>query len=101
MTRSAGPGGPLAGIGGAGPNGAAAAARARFGPSPFDDPSFEIPAFSPSGSDGPPFDDRAFGAPGPGTRLPQRADSGGPARVSQHWAGQHRAGQHRAGQHWG
>jgi Subtilase family len=67
MPTSAGPGAPLTGLGGAGPNAAAAAARARFGPSPFDDPSFQIPAFSPSASDVPPFDDRAFGAPGPGT----------------------------------
>jgi pentapeptide MXKDX repeat protein len=78
MTTSAGPGGPLAGIGGAGPNAAAAAARARFGPSPFDDPSFEIPAFSPSTSDGSPFDDRAFGAPGPGTPAPPAAGPGTP-----------------------
>jgi hypothetical protein len=60
--------GPLSGIGGTGgSNGAAAAARARFGPSPFDDPSFEIPAFSPPSSSGSPLDDRAFGAPSPGT----------------------------------
>ncbi|HZC64503.1 MAG TPA: S8 family serine peptidase [Streptosporangiaceae bacterium] len=78
MTTSAGPGGPLAGLGGAGPNAAAAAARARFGPSPFDDPSFEIPAFSPSASDGPAFDDSAFGAPGPGTPLDEPT-LGGPA----------------------
>ena len=78
MTTSAGPGGPLAGLGGAGPNAAAAAARARFGPSPFDDPSFEIPAFSPSASDGPPFDDSAFGAPGPGLPLDEPT-LGGPA----------------------
>jgi subtilase family protein len=45
-------------------------AAARFGPSPFDDPAFEIPAFSPSASDDLPFDDRAFGAPGPGTPVP-------------------------------
>ncbi len=69
MTTSAGPGGPLAGIGGAGPNAAAAAARARFGPSPFDDPSFEIPAFNPSVSGDSTVDDRAFGAPGPGQRA--------------------------------
>ncbi|MGH3068366.1 MAG: S8 family serine peptidase, partial [Streptosporangiaceae bacterium] len=85
MTTSAGPGGPLAGIGGAGPNAAAAAARARFGPSPFDDPSFEIPAFSPSASGDSPFDDRAFGAPGPGTPAPPAPAPatpplGGPAR---------------------
>jgi hypothetical protein len=78
MTTSAGPGGPLAGLGGAGPNAAATAARARFGPSPFDDPSFEIPAFSPSASDGPAFDDSAFGAPGPGTPLDEPT-LGGPA----------------------
>ncbi len=82
MPTSAGPGGPLAGIGGAGPNAAAAAARARFGPSPFDDPSFEIPAFSPSASDGSPFDDRAFGAPGPGTPAPAPRH-----RMSRLWAG--------------
>ncbi len=84
MTTSAGPGGPLAGLGGAGPNAAATAARARFGPSPFDDPSFEIPAFSPSASDGPAFDDSAFGAPGPGTPLDEPTlggpAQGGPAR---------------------
>ena len=62
--------GPLSGIGGsAGPNGAAAAARARFGPSPFDDPSFEIPAFMPSPPGGSPLDDRAFGPP-PGASTP-------------------------------
>jgi hypothetical protein len=82
MTTSAGPGGPLAGLGGAGPNAAATAARARFGPSPFDDPSFEIPAFSPSASDGPAFDDSAFGAPGPGTPLDEPT-LGGPAQGGQ------------------
>ena len=70
MPTSARPGGPLAGLGGAGSNAAAVAARARFGPSPFDDPSFEIPAFSPSGSDGAPYDERAFGAPGAGAPGP-------------------------------
>jgi hypothetical protein len=79
MTTTAGPGGPLAGLGGAGPNPAAAAARTRFGPSPFDDPSFEIPAFSPSASDGPAFNDSAFGAPGPGTPLDEPT-LGGPAQ---------------------
>ncbi len=59
--------GPLSGIGGTGgSNGAAGAARERFGPSPFDDPSFEVPAFSPPASGGSPLDDRAFGAPSPG-----------------------------------
>ena len=62
--------GPLSGIGGsAGSNGAAAAARARFGPSPFDDPSFEIPAFMPSPPGGSPLDDRASGPP-PGASTP-------------------------------
>ena len=78
MSTSAGPGGPLAGIGGAGPNAAAAAARARFGPSPFDDPSFEIPAFSPSASGDTPLDDRAFGAPGPGLPPPPAPAPGTP-----------------------
>ena len=78
MTTSAGPGGPLTGIGGAGPNAAAAAARARFGPSPFDDPSFEIPAFSPSVSGDSPFDDRAFLAPGPGLPAPPAPGTGTP-----------------------
>ncbi|HEY7920309.1 MAG TPA: hypothetical protein VIE45_11675 [Streptosporangiaceae bacterium] len=78
MTTSAGPGGPLTGIGGAGPNAAAAAARARFGPSPFDDPSFEIPAFSPSVSGDSPFDDRAFLAPGPGLPAPLAPGPGTP-----------------------
>ena len=65
---STGPGspGPLTGIGGTGSNRAAAEARARFGPSPFDDPSFEIPAFGPSAAGGSPPDDRAFGEPVPG-----------------------------------
>jgi hypothetical protein len=74
--------GPLAGIGGTGPDRTAAAARGRFGPSPFDDPSFDIPAFNPSAASGPPLDDRAFGAPmpgvaGPGTPAP--GARGGPA----------------------
>ena len=85
IPTSAGPGGPLAGIGGpGGPNNAAAAARARFGPSPFDDPSFEIPAFSPSTSDPPLFNDRAFGELGPGTPGPatplDEPTLGGPAQ---------------------
>ena len=65
-----GPAGPLAGIGGTGSNGAVAAARARFGPSPFDDPSFDIPTVNPSAFGGSPVDDLAFGAPGPGTSAP-------------------------------
>jgi hypothetical protein len=85
MPTSAGPGGPLAGLGGASSNAAAAASRARFGPSPFDDPSFDIPAFSPSASDGLPFDDHAFGAPGPatpGSATPlDEPTLGGPARA--------------------
>ena len=69
--------GPLAGIGGTGSNGAAAAARARFGPSPFDDPSFEIPAFNPSDSGVTPLDDRAFGAPAPGASAATGSAPGG------------------------
>jgi Subtilase family len=76
--------GPLSGIGGdTGSNGAAAAARARFGPSPFDDPSFEIPASGPSAPGGSSFDDLAFGAtPGtstPGTSIPGASIPGVPA----------------------
>jgi hypothetical protein len=68
--------GPLSGIGGGtGSNGAAAAARARFGPSPFEDPSFEIPAFSPPTPGGSPFDDGAFGAT-PGTSTPGTSTPG-------------------------
>jgi hypothetical protein len=83
-SASTGSPGPLAGIGGTGSNGAAAAARARFGPSPFDDPSFEIPAVSPSVTGDSPLDDRAFGAPAagpsaPGTSGPGAADPGAPA----------------------
>ena len=75
---SVGPGaaGPLAGIGGTGSNGAVAAARARFGPSPFDDPSFEIPTVNPSASGGSPVDDLAFGAPAPGTSAPGPSGAG-------------------------
>ncbi|MGO9216199.1 MAG: S8 family serine peptidase [Streptosporangiaceae bacterium] len=67
-TESTGTGspGPLTGIGGTGSNRAAAEARARFGPSPFDDPSFEIPALGPSAAGSSPLDDRAFGEPVPG-----------------------------------
>ncbi len=67
---------------GTGSNGAAAAARARFGPSPFDDPSFEIPVISPSASGGSPAEDRAFGAPAPGTGTPGTGTpgTGTPAR---------------------
>ena len=69
-STGAGSPGPLSGIGGdTGSNGAAAAARARFGPSPFDDPSFEVPAFDPPAPGGSSFDDRAFGAT-PGTSTP-------------------------------
>ncbi len=71
--------GPLAGIGGTGSNGAAAAARARFGPSPFEDPSFEIPTVNPSASGGSPIDDLAFGAPAPGTSAPGTSAPGTPA----------------------
>ena len=83
-SASTGSPGPLAGIGGTGSNGAAAAARARFGPSPFDDPSFEIPAVSPSATGDSPLDDRAFGAPAtgpsaPGTPGPGAAAPGAPA----------------------
>jgi hypothetical protein len=75
--------GPLSGIGGTGgSNGAAAAARARFGPSPFDDPSFEIPAFSFPSSGDSPLDDRVFGAPSPGvpgSSAPRSSIPGSPA----------------------
>jgi Subtilase family len=83
--------GPLSGIGGGtGSNGAAAAARARFGPSPFEDPSFEIPAFGSPTPGGSSFDDGAFGAtpgtstPGtstPGTSVPGAAGAGSPAPI--------------------
>ena len=86
MPTSPGPGRPLTGLGGAGPNAAAAASRARFGPSPFDDPSFDIPAFTPSASDGLPFDDRAFGAPGPAT-PPDGPTLSGPAWGGPLWGG--------------
>ena len=80
-TGSGDPGsrGPLGGFAGTGSNGAAAAARARFGPSPFDNPAIEIPAFDPSAAGGSSSDDRVFGpaaGSSPGTSTPGPPEQG-------------------------